>query len=178
MMAIKTSIIHKNKRFIVKEDLVKHKNEQVKNYKYVDKNNACLVILIYQNKVGLIKTSRYVINERESFELIGGKIEDNESPEECIIRELDEETNIKTSKIQHFFDTYPLPSLTTEKTFVFIAEIDNKKDIILDKEELINELQFFSKEELIQMVFKNKIKSSVDCLAISKYLLTKTLDNE
>lgn len=173
MKVIKTLNTHKNQRFIVKEDLVEHNNKLIRNYTYIDKNDACLVLIIYQNKIGLINTSRYIIKENESYELIGGRIENNETAKECVIRELKEETNLEVSQIQHFFDTYPLPSLTTEKVSIFIAEIDNKKNVILDDEELINELLFFTNEEIRVMIANNKIKSSVDCLAVLKYLFKK-----
>jgi len=173
MKLIKTSKIHQNQRFIVKEDIVQHPENITKTYQYVLKNNACLIIVIFESKVGLLATARYIVNEEESYELIGGKIEDNETPEDCIKRELEEEANIKTKVVNHFFDTYPLPSLTTEKVSVFTVEIERLENIRLDKNELLQKLIFVSLGELEQMLKMNQIKSSVDCLALYKYLFTK-----
>lgn len=48
-------------------------------------------VLIFEGKVLLLK------NERDEWELPGGKLEPGETPEECVIREIEEETGIKAT---------------------------------------------------------------------------------
>ena len=56
-------------------------------------------VLIQNNKVVLLK------NEREEWELPGGKLEPGESPETCVVREIEEELGFKT-KIGPILDSW------------------------------------------------------------------------
>jgi 8-oxo-dGTP pyrophosphatase MutT (NUDIX family) len=56
-------------------------------------------------------------NERDEWELPGGKIEDGESPEECLVREVGEETGW-TVVVERILDSWVYPVLPTRSVFV------------------------------------------------------------
>jgi mutator protein MutT len=56
-------------------------------------------IIPINGKIALVK------NERNEWEPPGGKIEPNETPEQCVLREIREELNIEAS-IDHLLDTW------------------------------------------------------------------------
>lgn len=70
-------------------------------------------IFLYENKIPLLK------NERDEFELPGGKLDLFEKPEECVIREIKEELNLDT-KVEKIIDSW-LYSISSEVNVVIIT---------------------------------------------------------
>ncbi len=49
---------------------------------------------------------------------------DQDHPEQCIIRETEEETGYRIAKVQKVFETYMLPGAVTEILYLFVGEYD------------------------------------------------------
>ena len=49
---------------------------------------------------------------------------DQDEPEQCIIRETEEETGYRISKVQKIMETYMSPGAITEILYLFIGEYD------------------------------------------------------
>lgn len=99
----------------------------------LDKNNR--ILLIHRNT-----------NELKQWELPGGKLEKEESPEEAVIRELKEELNIKVNVekyigFKHFEDNGIML-----KYYWYQCGIQEGIPKLM--EEKFDDLQYFSKEEL------------------------------
>lgn len=63
------------------------------------------------------------------WEFPGGKIEPNETPEACIVRECMEELNVKLTNIKHFCDTeYEYPDKVIKISF-FKAKLENPEQL-------------------------------------------------
>lgn len=79
---------------------------------------------------------------------IGGKFEENESPEECIIREVKEETGLKLKSYQlRCIVTYVSATWETEYMYVFTSD-DFEGDIIECNE---GDLQWVDKNEVTKL---------------------------
>lgn len=148
-----------------------------KDFYYVKKPNAISVIIINKSNIGLLKVKRPILN-KSGFEIVGGRIEGRESPLNAAKRELLEETNLKTKNWRPLSITMPLPSVTTEKVYVYLAMIGDLSTLSLSSDEGIKELTFFEEAKVLDLIKQNKIKCSVDTFSLLYYLMFKNNYNE
>lgn len=118
-------------------------------------------VVFVNNKIVLLK------NERDEWELPGGKIEINETPEECLIREIQEELNLKCS-VSRLIDTWMYNILNKVNVFIVTYLCDK---LIVDTEILKisnehKELGLFSIEDIdnlnMPQGYKNSIKRIIN----------------
>lgn len=159
------TIICNTPRFDVFCDRVVTPTNDIKDYYYLSKRNAVLVVPYWDNFVSLIYTNRYLINEI-SIETIGGRIEDGEDPLTAAKRELYEEISIQSNDFKYLTSINPLPSITTEKVYIFAAKITNIKQAALQTDEDIVSLEYFQFDEIPNLVLSNKFKSAIDAFAV------------
>ncbi len=120
--------------------------------------NVAYILIRNNDSLLLVKRS-----EKSKFsnmwELPGGKIEENESPEETIIRECYEETKIKLNK-----ENIKLVKVTKLKdinVFIFSTRLSEKKEVILSDEHSdfawvdINKLKTFDLTKICYEIVKD-----------------------
>ncbi len=141
-----------------------------KDFYYVSKPNAVAILVVKSNKVGLVKIHRNLIKDNH-FEIIGGRIESEETPLVTAKRELKEEIGITSEKWSHINTLYPLPSVVTEKVYIFKAEVN--KEVVskyLQVEEGLIDFNFYSKKEISEMISNKQIINAVDGFALMSFL--------
>ena len=97
---------------------------------------VCCIPILPDGKIVLIKQYRYAV-KREIIELPAGKLDSNETPEECASRELEEEIGYKAKKLTLLNEIYPAVGFTNEKMCIFLAEDLFKTKQSLDKDEFL-----------------------------------------
>ena len=135
-----------------------------------DRGNGAAIMLYNKEQKTVILTRQFrlptYINGNESglmIEACAGLL-DKENPEECIIRETQEETGYKISGAQKIFEAYMSPGSVTEILYFFIAEYS--KEMKVDEgggaeheEENIEVLEVPMKEAM-QMIADGQIKDA------------------
>lgn len=135
-----------------------------------DRGNGAAIMLYNKDQKTVILTRQFrlptYINGNESglmIEACAGLL-DKENPEECIIRETQEETGYKISGAQKIFEAYMSPGSVTEILYFFIAEYS--KEMKVDEgggaeheEENIEVLEVPMKEAM-QMIADGQIKDA------------------
>lgn len=135
-----------------------------------DRGNGAAIMLYNKEQKTVILTRQFrlptYINGNESglmIEACAGLL-DKENPEECIIRETQEETGYKISRVQKIFEAYMSPGSVTEILYFFIAEYS--KEMKVDEgggaeheEENIEVLEVPMKEAM-QMIADGQIKDA------------------
>ncbi|WP_310992524.1 NUDIX hydrolase [Aequorivita marina] len=90
---------------------------------------AILLIEKETQSVLLTKQFRYPSckhNEGWLVEIPAGSLEENEDPENCVIREVMEELGYRVNKPKHISTFYASPGAGTERMFLFFAEVSQK----------------------------------------------------
>src|SRR3990167_6883809 len=112
-------------------------------------------IVLIDGKVPLLK------NERNEFELPGGKLEIHEQPIECVTREIREELNL-TVYVKDIIDSW-LYTITQDVHVVIITYgctlISNQKNMIISHEH--KELVMASREEIDSLHIPDGYKNSI-----------------
>jgi ADP-ribose pyrophosphatase len=91
-------------------------------------------ILIYNtitNKIILISQFRYPSYKSENgwlIETIAGIVDSNESPDESARREVEEETGLEITKLEHIATFFPSPGGSSERIFLYYSEVSMDPD--------------------------------------------------
>ena len=90
------------------------------------------------------------------IEIPAGKLDKNEIPEECAIRELEEEIGYKADKLTFLTNIHPAIGFTDEKMWLYLAEKLVKTEQSLDSDEFLS--LFPTKlEKAVEMVWEGEI---------------------
>lgn len=109
---------------------IKNKNGELQTRirEVYDRGNGAAIFLYNPTKKNIILTRQFrlpaYLNESDEgmmIEVCAGML-DNQSPEKCIIKETEEETGYRITKVRKVFETYMSPGAVTEKLHFFIAE--------------------------------------------------------
>jgi GDP-mannose pyrophosphatase NudK len=129
----KTEILSKNWYTLKKvtvEYQKKDSNWSTKEREVYDRGNGAVILLYNQQKGTVILTRQFRLPTYLNGNKTGLLIEacagllDLDNPEECIIREAEEETGYKIREVKKIFEAYMSPGAVTEILHFFIAEYD------------------------------------------------------
>ena len=76
--------------------------------------------LLDDERLVLIRNYRYTIG-KELLELPAGTLEADETPEQCALRELEEETGYRAARLEPLCEFYTTPGICTERMRVFLG---------------------------------------------------------
>lgn len=178
---LKTEYIHKSPFGNIRKDECELPNGIVIDDYYVNEYSDWVnaVVLTKENKVVLVEQYRYLGNEFY-LEVPAGKIEENETYEEAIIREVKEETGfISDSKPILLGEFMVNPATQNNKviTFLFLDAFKKFEQDLDDTEELtINLFDFNDMDRLIKSKQINTQLFTAHAYTMAKmYLIEKQL---
>lgn len=118
----KTKVVYKNPWIKVRENIVVTPNGKDGIYGVIEKRVGLGIVAVDDDKnVILAGQWRYPIN-KYSWSIIGGTLEDGESPLHAAKRELLEETNTKARIWKRLAVFYPSPEVFDEKAYIYLAK--------------------------------------------------------
>ena len=127
---------------------------------------AC-VLCVRDGKVALVRQFRYAYGE-ELLEIPAGKLERGEDPLLAARRELEEETGLRTEKLNYLFTLYPSPGYSDEKIYVYEALNAEKTCQHLDEDEFLS-VVYMSVEEALEKIGNGEIKDAKTIAALLYY---------
>jgi len=119
---LKSEIIHSGKVFNTKVDQIEY-NSGNKSVREVAEHpgGAVIVPVTNEGKIIMVTQHRYPV-DKSLLELPAGKLDKNENPFDCAIRELEEETGYKSDNVKEIGTIYTTPGYSTEKLWIYIAK--------------------------------------------------------
>lgn len=159
-------------RFEVFQDVTHDQKNNRKDIYYLVKPNSVVIVGFRMNKILFLKVKRY-LTRTIRYELPGGRIEKGELPIDAAKRELEEETGLVSAKWRYLGSTYPLPSVTTERVYMFSAAIARGCRISLNanaEEEGIVDFVFLDFERAWRTILNNRVSSPIDGFATLLFL--------
>jgi ADP-ribose diphosphatase len=114
--------IYRGPFFSLQEYLVEFPNgEEKKRIILEHPGAAAAVALLPDGKILLVRQYRQAA-EKITLEIPAGKMDEGETPEDCIRRELVEETGYRTDKLTHLRSYYPSLGISSEIIHIYLAK--------------------------------------------------------
>ncbi|MCU9810423.1 NUDIX hydrolase [Paraclostridium sp. AKS81] len=129
-----------------------------------------IVAITDDNKVLLVRQFRKAI-EKVLWEIPAGKLEQGESPKDCAIRELKEETGYSANNMKLIHKFYTSSGFSNQKIYVYLATDLEKGECCLDEDEFL-ELHEINLNDAYEMINKNDIEDAKTSIGL---LLAKEL---
>ena len=160
---------YKGKRVTVEELTYLANGKKIYREHVLAGNASVILALTNDKKVVMIQEPRTPVN-KIVLALPAGQLEENENYEEGAIRELEEETGYKASKIKKLREYYPSVGYTNEKITLYLATDLVKGTRHLDDDEDITVVEM-ELDELKEMLDKNEIITASTTIALMHYFM-------
>jgi len=164
---LKHKLIYRSSWQSFYEDAIEFPNSQQGQYAFLErKNGAVAVVSDEKNNILLIKQYRYPIKANE-WGIPGGGIDQNESAQQAVRREIKEETALEILSCEKLGSFFPLSSCSTEKVTLFWARVREFATLKSNQyDEVVVEYRVLSLKEAVKMVQRNEITEALTCMAI------------
>ncbi|HID20665.1 MAG TPA: NUDIX hydrolase [Methanophagales archaeon] len=148
---IESKQLYKGKVVQLRLDTVSLPNGKTKTREILVHPGAAAIVPLMNDKVLLVEQYRKAV-ERNTLEIPAGTLEESESPGECALRELIEETGFQASKLDKLTEYFPSPGYSSEIIHIYKASGLKK---VSDAELTI---EFMELKELVTKIRKGELK--------------------
>ncbi len=170
---LKTDLLSDNWYILNKVTYRYHKEDQTVETQIrevYDRGNGAGILLYNTNQKTVILIRQFrlpsYLNGNDTgmmIEVCAGLL-DKDNPEQCIIREVEEETGFRVNKVQKVFETYVSPGAVTEILHLFVGEYDQSMKVsegggIASEQENIEVLEI-PFEDALTMIETGEIRDS------------------
>ena len=153
---ISSEIIYQGSLLDVRRDQVRLPNGNTSSREWIKHPGAvCIIPQLPDNRIALIRQYRYPV-QKEMIELPAGKLEENENPEICAKRELEEEIGYQTEKLTFLTHIHPAIGFADEVMGLYLAQNMVKTISKQDEDEFL-ELIPTDLNKAVQMVWNSEI---------------------
>lgn len=169
---IESEYLYRGKVITLRKDKIEQHDGKQYIREIVEHNGGVGIVAITpERKLILVSQFRKPFNE-VLMEIPAGKLEINEEPYSCGVRELEEETGYKPIKLELMTTIYPSPGFLSEKLYIYFCNNMVKGEINFDEgENLVS--HYIDYEEALLKVYSGEIKDAktvVGILMAKKYI--------
>lgn len=146
------------------------KNTETHIREVYDRGNGAAILLYNSSQKTVILTRQFRLPSYLNGNKTGMMIEvcagllDKDHPEQCIIRETEEETGYRIAKVQKVMETFMSPGAVTEILYLFVGEYDETMKVHegggLDAEQEHIEVMELPFDEAFAMIATGEIKDA------------------
>lgn len=160
---INGDVIFEGRMLRIERDTVRLPNGLESSREVVRHPGAVGIIAISDQKLLLVRQYRYAIAQ-ETLEIPAGKLDNQEAPLDCAVRELREETGYRGT-MEHISTLYTSPGFTDEVMHLFLARDLVWDPLTPDDDEFIR-VERISWDEAVQRAEQNKFNDAKTILGI------------
>ncbi len=168
---IKSIPLYDGKIVKLSRNLVELPNETLAFREVVKHKQGVCIIPVLNDEIIFVKQYRSGA-EKILLELPAGIVDENETPLDAAIRELQEETKYSSTKITYLGAYYSSPGFTDELVHLYIAEDLFPSSLDLDEDEFL-ELSKYNKKQINRLLTSNTISDMKTALGLMFYLNSK-----
>ncbi len=165
---VSSKTIYEGKIFTIKQDEIILPNGKTATRDILEHNGACAMLPIDKDgNIILVRQYRHPI-KKSILELPAGKLDPGEEPEECAIRELEEEIGYKSNDFSFMFKTDIAVGYSSEVIHIYLA-----KDLVatgqsLDEDEFLD-IEKYTLEQTLEMIKSGEITDSKTIAGVLYY---------
>ena len=163
---IKENLIYKGKILSLYRDEVKVPSGNISYREIVRHNGGVCALAVHNNEIYFVKQYRYAY-KMELLELPAGKMEENETKEESIRRELREEIGFISKDLKYIGYMYPSPGYTDEVIHLFSSLDNDITDTNFDPDEFLDIIHLPIKKAY-EMLDNNEIVDAKSVILLQK----------
>lgn len=126
-------------------------------------------VLAFDQGGHIIMVNQYRFPRGHTLEIPAGTLEKGESPRECALRELGEETGYSADTMEPLLTYYPSIGYSTEAIHCFVAGGLTKSRASPDEDELISSVERHTIQDILNMIKSGSIQDSKTICALLAY---------
>jgi ADP-ribose pyrophosphatase len=156
---ISSKLLH-NGWVSLRKDIVRLPGGRVQDFTYAEAPPGVVVLAVTnQNKVLLVEQYRVPL-KRNMVELVAGRCEPSESPEQTALRELQEETGYHAKELHFLGTVYPTSGQMNFECHMFFAKNLQFVGLNPDETEFLTQREI-PLDELKELILKGKLDTSM-----------------
>jgi ADP-ribose pyrophosphatase len=162
---LETKVVFDGKLLKVYCDKVELPNGKEASREFIKHPGAVAVVPITEDgKIVLVRQYRYPIG-KTILEVPAGKLDKGEHPDDCVVRELKEETGYIANNIKKLTSIYTTPGFTDEVIHLYTADNLKLAKQCPDEDEFLD-VEVYTKEEVKAMLADGTINDAKSMLAL------------
>jgi ADP-ribose pyrophosphatase len=126
---------------------------------------SAIIPFVTDKEILMVRQYRYALG-RETLEIPAGKLDPGESPEQCVRRELLEETGYEARRIEWVYTYAPALGYSNELIHIYSGHELSKIDTVLDEREIAS-VEKISLDRLKTMIKERLILDGKTLLGLS-----------
>jgi len=166
---LSSQVIYPGKVFGIRRDEVIEPSGVRATREMITHPGSVVVLPVLRDgKILLIEQYRHAAKQY-LWELVAGRIDDGETPEQAAGRELVEETGYRAERFEQFLEFFPTPGFLEERMFLFLAEVLTPgKARPEDDEKIIS--RAYNLKQVEEMLRKRKLRDGKTIAGLLFYL--------
>jgi ADP-ribose pyrophosphatase len=160
------------RRLKVKIDAVKMPSGRESTREVVEVGDAVTIVPVDERgNILMVRQYRYPVG-RELLELPAGGIDGDESPEEAVIREMQEETGYRPGRVERLGGFYSAPGFCTEYLYLYLAAELTVSRLYDEDTEMIT-LECFTPDEIRSLIESGEIEDAKSIAGLLTWMGTR-----
>ena len=135
----------------------------------IEHSGGACVLYVENGKVLLVRQYRYAYGE-SIYEIPAGKLNVGENPMLAAMRELEEETGIRSNNLQLLYVMYPTPGYTNERIYIYLAKDGERVPAHLDEGEFLD-VEWIEIDKVKAMMQSGELRDGKTLIALQAYFL-------